>query len=116
MLSLLPTVSVEIGIPTGEKDSYGDIQFDWAYEVLDGCIVVPYSSIERTGPFDLLDETKISVYVPTAFTKSLRNAKIIYRGITYNVLGNPPPYSWTPLPFDRQVIAEEVLFDERGTS
>jgi hypothetical protein len=115
MLSLLPTVSVEIGIPvkdTSEKDSFGDIQLNWIYEVQDGCIVVPYSSIERTGPFDLLDETKISVYIPTAFTKSLRNAKLIYRGTTYRVLGNPPPFVGVALPWDRQVIAEEVLFDE----
>lgn len=113
MLTLLPTVTIEIGVEVGsEPDSYGDIIFNWIYEVLPGVIVAPYSTIERSAPFDRLDETKIEVYIPTAFTKSLKNARIKFWGNTYKVVGNPIPYMWSPLPWNRNVICEEVLFNE----
>lgn len=113
MFSLLPTVSIEVGVEVeGNPDSYGDIVFNWIYEPLDGCIVAPYSSIERVAPFNLLDDTKIYIQIPTTFTKSLKNARVNYRGVTYKVLGNPVPYSWSPLPWNREVICEEVLFND----
>jgi hypothetical protein len=106
-------VTVEIGVKVeSEPDTYGDTAFDWAYETLPGCIVVPYSSTERTGPFDALDETRIEVFIPTTFTKSLKNARLQYMGNTYKVIGNPIPYSFSPGPWNRNVIFEEVLFND----
>lgn len=118
MFSLFPTVSVEVGVEVkGLPDSYGDIQSSWMFEQLDGCLVTPYSSIDRTGVFDSLDETKIEVYIPITFTKSLRNAKVNYLDVnglqrTYNVMGDPIPYPWSPLSWNRIIICKEVFLDD----
>jgi hypothetical protein len=113
MFSLIPTVTIEIGTEVKSlPDSYGDIVFNYIYETVDGCLVAPYSSIERSAPFSLLDETKILVHIPSSFTESLHNARIQYNGVTYKVIGNPVPFSWSPAPWNREVVCEEVPFDE----
>jgi hypothetical protein len=111
MQTFLPTVTVEIGVKVeSDRDSFGDVQFDWVYETLTGCVVVPYNSPERAAPFDRLDKTTIQVFIPSSFTKSLNNARLQYRDKTFEAVTNPIPYSFSPLPWDRDLIFQEVLF------
>lgn len=109
MFSLLPTTSVTVRVAVeGPPDRYGNTTLTYREEEVPGCIVGPYQSTEMEGPRDLFDRVLITVHIPTVYTRDMRNAEIVYFNRVFKVLGNPVPLHSSPLPWNRNLICEEI--------
>lgn len=114
MMNLLPTESVTVLTLVEAVDSFGETQKSWEPAATLACIVGPASTEDLGTDFDLFDEVHMTVHIPSTFTASVANARFEFRGLQWNVLGDPQAYTSSPLSFDRHAIVSKVVLDEAG--
>lgn len=112
-----PTVKIEVSrkIKTG-SDSFGDDVFEEVKEEVSGVILVPASTSDENGDFQLLDRVLVELHIPKSYTASMRNSVVRplsgpFIGRVFSVEGDSLPYIGSPLKWNRRVMAEELYYE-----
>lgn len=100
------TVEV-LALVTGEPDDLGNETKTWGLPLtVSNVLVAPSSTTDLNGssrPDG--DSTTLNLYFPKSFTGVLRGARVIVRGETYEVQGDPFSYDPTITPGAHNLVA-----------
>lgn len=104
------TVTVRTRVQTG-TDEGGNAVYAWSDQAVDGVLVAPGTTTDVAGntrPDGV--EVVFELHFPKTFTASLANARVVVRGETFQVIGDPKPYAddLTPGMWDRPVDVKAV--------
>lgn len=79
----------------GAEDSYGVPSVEWrAQSVVENVLVAPSGTADlEPGMHADGDSTLLDLHFPKTFTESLRGMRIVVRGKTWQVIGDPQSYS-----------------------
>lgn len=100
------TVEV-LALVTGEPDDLGNETKTWGLPLtVSNVLVAPASTTDLNGSIRPDgDSTTLNLYFPKTFTGALRGARVIVRGETYEVQGNPFSYDPTITPGAHNLVA-----------
>lgn len=87
---------VNLFIPVqGSADSYGVPSIEWReHGVIENVLVAPSGTSDLDpGMHPDGDSTLLALHFPKAFIESLRGMRIVVRGKTWEVVGDPQAYS-----------------------
>lgn len=103
MLSWVTTGTDEMGAPVGT----------WQQEaVVNDALVAPGPTSDLTGAIRPDgDHVEMIIHLPKTFTGPLRGRRCLLRGRTWEVVGDPLPYTTTDTPtrWDRPATIKEVM-------
>lgn len=92
---------VNLFIPVqGSADSYGVPSIEWReHGVIENVLVAPSGTADlEPGMHPDGDAVTLTLHFPKAFTGSLRSARLAVRGVMYEVVGDPQPYTDANVP------------------
>lgn len=92
---------VDLFIPVqGSADSYGVPSIEWReHGVIENVLVAPSGTADlEPGMHPDGDAVTLTLHFPKAFTGSLRSARLAVRGVMYEVVGDPQPYTDANVP------------------
>lgn len=87
---------VSLFIPVqGFADSYGVPTVDWRdHSVIENVLVAPSGTADlEPGMRPDGDSVTLTLHFPKTYTGSLRSARLAVRGVMYEVVGDPQPYT-----------------------
>ncbi len=99
------TVEV-LALVAGEPDDLGNDTKSWGLPLkVANVLVAPSSTTDLNGAIRPDgDSTTLNLYFPKSFTGVLRGARVIVRGETYEVQGDPFAYDPTITPGARNLV------------
>ena len=99
------TVEV-LALVTGEPDDLGNESNSWGLPLtVSNVLVAPTSTTDLSGSIRPDgDSTTLTLYFPKSFTGALRGARVIVRGQTYEVQGEPFAYDPAITPGTRNLV------------
>ncbi len=99
------TVEV-LALVAGEPDDLGNDTKSWGLPLtVSNVLVAPASTTDLNGSIRPDgDSTTLNLYFPKSFTGALRGARVIVRGETYDVQGDPFSYDPTITPGTRNLV------------
>ncbi len=105
--------TVQISRPTiAYTDVYGEANMEWHLaETVENVLVAPGSTADlEPGMHPDGDTTLLALHFPKTFTESLRGARVFVREKTWEVIGDPQPYTDqnVPGPWNRPVTVRLV--------
>lgn len=93
---------------TGYDDFKEPIWEDIETDVSD-VLVAPGNTSDLTGNTRTDGDTVVfTLYFPASYIENLRNTRIRVRGSIYRTVGDPQPYTGSPLKWNRVVTVEAV--------
>lgn len=100
------TVEV-LALVAGEPDDLGNDTKSWGLPLkVSNVLVAPSSTTDLNGSIRPDgDSTTLNLYFPKSFTGALRGARVIVRGETYDVQGDPFSYDPTITPGAHNLVA-----------
>lgn len=87
---------VNLFIPLqGSADSYGVPSIEWReHGVIENVLVAPSGTADlEPGMRPDGDSVTLTLHFPKTYTGSLRSARLAVRGVMYEVVGDPQPYT-----------------------
>lgn len=95
-----------LALVTGEPDDLGNESNSWGLPLtVSNVLVAPTSTTDLSGSIRPDgDSTTLNLYFPKSFTGALRGARVIVRGETYDVQGDPFSYDPTITPGTRNLV------------
>lgn len=88
--------TVQISRPTiAYTDAYGEANMEWHLaENVENVLVAPGSTADlEPGMHPDGDTTLLALHFPKSFTEDLRGTRVFVRGKTWEVIGDPQPYT-----------------------
>nr|DAK91787.1 MAG TPA: head closure knob [Caudoviricetes sp.] len=84
----------------GSEDSYGVPSVEYrAQRAIENVLVAPSGTADlEPGMHPDGDAVTLTLHFPKAFTGSLRSARLAVRGVMYEVVGDPQPYTDANVP------------------
>lgn len=84
----------------GPDDSYGVPSVEWrAQSAIENVLVAPSGTVDlEPGMHPDGDSVMLTLHFPKTFTGSLRSARVAVRGVMYEVVGDPQPYTDQNIP------------------
>ena len=79
----------------GSEDSYGVPSVEWrAQRVFENVLVAPAGTADlEPGMRADGDSVSLTLHFPKTYTGSLRSCRLAVRGVMYEVVGDPQPYT-----------------------
>nr|DAY22981.1 MAG TPA: head closure knob [Caudoviricetes sp.] len=79
----------------GAEDSYGVQRVDWrAQSAIENVLVAPAGTADlEPGMRPEGDSVSLTLHFPKTYTGSLRSCRLAVRGVMYEVVGDPQPYT-----------------------
>ena len=109
MMTFLPTETVVFKVvEKTTKNKIGEIITEYKDFTVNNCLVQPGSAEDLGEALQLLQDRVVTVHVPTTFTENLIAGKVVVRGQEYNIISSPLALTSSPLPWNRNVIAQRV--------
>lgn len=87
---------VTLFIPVqGSADAYGVPTVEWReHSVIENVLVAPSGTADlEPGMHPDGDSVTLTLHFPKTYTGSLRSARLAVRGVMYQVVGDPQPYT-----------------------
>lgn len=88
--------TVQISRPTiAYTDAYGEANMEWRLaETVENVLVAPGNTADlEPGMHPDGDTTLLALHFPKVFTEDLRGTRVFVRGQTWEVVGDPQPYT-----------------------
>lgn len=96
----------------GSEDSYGVPSVEWrAQRAIENVLVAPAGTADlEPGMHPDGDAVTLTLHFPKTYTGSLQSARLAVRGVMYQVIGDPQPYTDQniPGPWNRPVTVRLV--------
>lgn len=79
----------------GSEDSYGVPSVEWrAQSAIENVLVAPSGTSDlESGMHPDGDAVTLTLHFPKSYTGSLRSGRLAVRGVMYEVVGDPQPYT-----------------------
>lgn len=109
MRSLFPTTDVLLKLPVSVSiDPLGVDVVEYREVIVKGCLVIGKSSTDLKFPAERLDETYIRVDLPIYFKDRVAGGIVVFLDEEYEIIGDPIKNPYTPLEWDRNVLARRI--------